>query len=373
MKKKSQSRSEESNARAHKAGLSPSTPGSTPGIESIAGVNETPPVGAVRIQCTDYGPDRVETREVTDLAALFQQPRADWCAVRWLNVDGLHPQVVNQLRQQFKFHTLAAEDVLRLPQRPKLESYEGYLFIVARMLGLQEHGLNSEQVSFFLFENTLLTFQERTGDVWDPIRQRLQKDGSRLRTLDASYLLYALLDAVVDHCFPILENYSDLLEELEDEIAENPTSRVQRRLHSVKRELATLRRVVWPLRDILNALYRDDTEGISPSVKAYLRDVADHTVQVMDLVDSCREMAASLNDLYMSAMSNRMNEVMKMLTIMASFFIPITFVAGVYGMNFEQFPELHWKYSYAVFWMICVTITICLAVYFVRKGWIGGK
>lgn len=373
MKKKRLAPREKTDDHGSKAELSPSTPGSTPGIESIAGVNEPPPAGTVRIQCTDYGPDQVETREVADLEALFQQPRASWCMVRWLNVDGLHPYVVNQLRQQFKFHTLAAEDVLRLPQRPKLETFEGHLFIVTRMLSLQDDALKSEQVSYFLFKDTLLTFQEHTGDVWDPIRQRLQKTGSRLRTLDASYLLYALLDAVVDHCFPILENYSDLLEALEDEITENPTVQVQRRLHGVKRELATLRRVVWPLREVLNALYRDDTEGISPTVKAYLRDVADHTVQVMDLVDSCREMAASLNDLYMSAVSNRMNEVMKVLTIMASFFIPITFVAGVYGMNFEILPELHWKYSYAVFWLICLIITISLAVFFVRKGWIGRR
>jgi magnesium transporter len=360
-------------SRVRKAEISASTPGSAPGIESIAGVNEPPPAGTVRIQCTDYGPERVTTREVTDLAELFAQPRAEWCQVRWLNVDGLHPHVVNHLRQQLKFHTLAAEDVLRVPQRPKLETYEGHLFVVARMLSLPDQALSTEQVSFFLFEKTLLTFQERTGDVWNPIRQRLQKPGSRLRTLDASYLLYALLDAVVDHCFPILEHYGDRLEELEQDITANPAPQVQRRLHCLKRELATLRRVIWPLREVLNALYRDDTEGISPSVKMYLRDVADHTVQVMDIVDSCREMAASLNDLYMSAVSNRMNEVMKVLTIMASFFIPITFVAGVYGMNFEQLPELHWKYSYAVFWLICLAITTSLAVFFVRKGWIGRK
>jgi len=358
-------------AAVRTTGVTASMPGSAPGIESFAGVNEAPAAGAVHIQCTDYGPDRVETREVTDLVALFAQPRAPWCRVRWLNVDGLHPHVVNQLRQEFKFHTLAAEDVLRVPQRPKLEPYEGHLFIVARMLSFEENSLVTEQVSFFLFENTLLTFQERAGDVWDPIRQRLQKPGSRLRTFETSYLLYALLDAVVDHCFPILEKYGDQLEELELEITDHPTTQVQRRLHCLKRELAALRRVIWPLREVLNALYRDDTEGISPSVKTYLRDVADHTIQVMDIVDSCREMAASLNDLYMSAVSNRMNEVMKVLTIMASFFIPITFVAGVYGMNFEILPELHWKYSYAVFWLICLSITVSLAVFFMRKGWIG--
>ncbi len=359
--------------KRRQANISASAPGSAPGIESMAGVDQPAPAGTVRIHCTDYGPDRVETREVADLASFLKEPRAEWCRVRWLNVDGLHPNVVNQMRNHFKFHTLAAEDVLRVPQRPKLESYEGHLFIVARMLMLQERVLTSEQVSFFLFKDTLLTFQERVGDVWDPIRQRLQKSNSRLRTFDVSYLLYALLDAVVDHCFPILESYGELLEEMENEVADDPSPQMQRRLHGIKRELATLRRVVWPMREVMNELYREDTKEIAPEVKAYMRDVADHTVQVMDIVESCRETVSGLHDLYMSVVSNRTNEVMKVLTIMASFFIPITFVAGVYGMNFEVLPELHWKYSYLIFWLICLSIVGSLAVYFVRKGWIGGK
>lgn len=350
-----------------------STPGSAPGIESMTDVDKPAPAGTVGIRCTDYGPERVETREITDLAAFLREPRPEWCRVRWVNVDGLHPFAVNQLRGHFGFHTLAAEDVLRVPQRPKLETYEGHLFVVARQLMMRDRVLTSEQVSFFLFKDTLLTFQERAGDVWDPVRQRLLKAGSRLRTYDASYLLYALLDAVVDHCFPILESYGELLQEMEDEVTENPTPHLQRRLHAIKRELATLRRVIWPMREVMNELYREDTEEIASHVKDYMRDVADHTIQVMDAVESCRESASGLHDLYMSSVSNRTNEVMKVLTIMASFFIPITFVAGVYGMNFDLLPELHWKYSYAFFWLICLGITGSLAVYFYRKGWISWK
>jgi magnesium transporter len=241
------------------------------------------------------------------------------------------------------------------------------------MLRLEEDQLRQEQVSFFLFKDLVLTVQERPGDVWDPIRQRLERVGSRLRTSDASYLLYALLDAVVDHCFPILESYGDKLEVLEHEMLEQPTPSVQQRLHRIKRELATLRRVIWPLREVMSELQRDETEEISPAVKKYMRDVYDHAVQVMDIVETYREMAAGLNDLYMSAVGNRMNEIMKVLTIMASFFIPITFVAGVYGMNFEHIPELHWKYSYLIFWGICLTIVSTLLYYFYRKGWIGRK
>lgn len=348
-------------------------PGAMPGIESMANVNEPPSAGTVRIRVADYGPERVEMQEVSDLAAFLKEPRPEGCQVRWLNVDGLHPYIVNQLRTHYGFHTLAAEDVLRVPQRPKLETNEGHLFVVARMMMFAGENLHSEQVSFFLFKDTLITFQESAGDVWDPIRQRLQKAGSRLRTLGTSYLLYALLDAVVDHCFPMLEHYGERLEALENQVLANPTSKVQRRLHAIKRELALLRRVIWPMREVMNELQREDTEEIAPEVRAYMRDVYDHAVQVMDIIESCREMVGGLNDLYMSAVSNRMNEVMKVLTIMASFFIPITFVAGVYGMNFEFIPELQWKYSYAVFWAICLTITATLAVYFWRKGWLGGK
>jgi magnesium transporter len=348
-------------------------PGSSPGIESMADVDRPPAAGTVRIQCVDYGLERAEFQEVTDLGVLLRGPRPEWGRVRWLNVDGLHPYVVNQLRGHFGFHTLAAEDVLRVPQRPKLETYENHLFIVARMLMWRENGLSSEQVSFFFFKDTLITIQEHSGDVWDPIRRRLGKEGSRLRAFDASYLLYALLDAVVDHCFPILEHYGERLEGLEHQVMENPTPKIQQRLHGIKRELGLLRRVIWPMREVMNELQREDTEEIPAAVKAYMRDVYDHAVQVMDIVETCREMAGGLNDLYMSAVSNRMNEVMKVLTIMASFFIPITFVAGVYGMNFDALPELHWKYSYAAFWGVCLTMTAGLAFYFYRKGWISRK
>lgn len=348
-------------------------PGSAPGIETTDGLDRPPEAGAVRVQCADYGPEKIEFRDIPDLAAFLREPRPEWARIRWLNVDGLHPYVVNLLRQHLGFHTLAAEDVLNTSQRPKLEEYENHLYIVARMLMMNDNNLAQEQVSIFLFKDTVLTVQETPGDVWDPIRQRLQKPASRLRTLDTSYLLYALLDAVVDHCFPILEKYGEILETLEHEVVENPSPRVQQRLHGIKRELAMLRRVIWPLREVVNELHRDETEEISPAVKAYMRDVYDHAVQVIDIVETYREMTGGLNDLYMSSVGNRMNEIMKVLTIMASFFIPITFVAGVYGMNFDHLPELHFKYSYVMFWIICLGITGALGIYFYRKGWLGGK
>ncbi|MBI1176812.1 magnesium/cobalt transporter CorA [bacterium] len=353
------------------AGSTKPTPGSAPGIESMADLNQPPAPGTIRIRCVDYSPDRIEKTDVADLDAFLKQTRPEWIKVRWLNVDGLHPWVVNQLREHFHFHTLAAEDVLRVPQRPKLEDYDDNLFIVVRMMMVKDNRLHHEQVSLFFYQDTILTFQETEGDVWDPIRQRLEKPASRLRLQDTSYLLYALLDAVVDHCFPILEKYGDELDRLEEELIDRANPAIQRRIHQIKRELSLLRRIIWPMREVINTLQREENEDITPFAKAYMRDVYDHTIQVMDVVETYREMVGGLNDLYMSVVSNRMNEIMKVLTIMASFFIPITFVAGVYGMNFEFIPELHWKYSYAVFWAVCLSIIGGLAIFFYRRGWIG--
>jgi len=345
-------------------------PGSAAGIETMAGVDQPPDPAAVRLSCTDIGPDRVETRAGIALDTLCGEPRPDWARTRWINVDGLHPYVVNRLREIHGFHTLAAEDVLHVSQRPKLEAFDNCFFLVARMLTLQDESLRQEQVSFFLFDDTLITFQETAGDVWDPIRARMQKPGARLRSMGPAYLLYALLDALVDHCFPILENYGELLESLEDIVLGNPRPEVQRRIHRIKRELAGLRRVLWPLREVVNELCRDESKKIPAAVKAFLRDVYDHTVQVMDILETYREQANSLNDLYMSAVANRMNEIMKVLTIMASFFIPITFIAGVYGMNFEYIPELSWRYSYLVFWGVCLGVVAGLLWFFRRRDWL---
>ncbi len=346
-------------------------PGSRAGIESFDEVDKPHEPGSVQIQWYDYGPGGVTRTESDDLEKLCSMERLEGQEIRWINVDGLHPYVVNRLRQSYEFHTLAAEDVLRTSQRPKLEVFDDHLFVVARMLALIDGNLRQEQVSFFLFKDTLITFQEMHGDVWGPIRDRLQKSNSRMRSMGAAYLLYALLDAVVDHTFPILESYGDMLEEMEAAVLDNPRPETQQKIHRIKRELVMLRRVLWPLREVVNDLHRNDSDEIPESVKPFMRDVYDHAVQVMEIVETYREQAGGLNDLYMSAVSNRMNEIMKVLTIMASFFIPITFVAGVYGMNFEYIPELAWKYSYACVWGVCVVIG--LRIFFWRRGWLGGK
>ncbi|MFM1852011.1 MAG: hypothetical protein RIS54_1695 [Verrucomicrobiota bacterium] len=348
-------------------------PGTRPGIESFETIDQPPAPETVHVQWYDYDADKLRLEESSDVEQLCASQRPEGTTVRWINVDALHPYVVNRLRQAYDIHTLAAEDVLRTSQRPKLEEFENHLFIVVRMLKLQDGVLHHEQVSMFLFKDTLITFQETRGDVWGPIRQRLEKNGSRLRAMGPAYLLYALLDAVVDHSFPILETYGELLEEMELAVIHDPTPDIQRRIHRIKRELVVLRRVLWPLREVVNTLHRDDAEEVPDTVKPFMRDVYDHAVQVMEIIETYREQAGGLNDLYMSAVSNRMNEIMKVLTIMASFFIPITFVAGVYGMNFEHIPELAWKYSYGVFWLVCLGISAALFVFFWRRGWLGRK
>ena len=351
-------------------------PGHAPGIEHVAGADEPPEPGRVLIDCYDIGPDVADHREIADLDAFLDEPRPEAARVRWINVDGLDAYVIKRFMQTFNLHTLAAEDVLNVPQRPKVESFGDHLLVIANMLMLQEEGLHAEQISFFVRDDLVITFQQTHGDVWQPIRDRIAEPGSRLRNQDASYLLYALLDAVVDHCFPILENFGDRLEAVDDIVLKNPTPPVLQKIHGIKRELSVLRRVLWPMRDMIDALNGDDDMPISDFTRPYLRDVHDHALRVIDVLETYREMATGLSDLYMSAVSNRMNEVMKVLTIMASVFIPITFIAGVYGMNFEtegnplNLPELGWAYSYPVFWGVCLTVVVTLLIIFRRKRWI---
>ena len=349
-----------------------SRPGDTPGIESVPD-RETPPDPAeVTIQCTDYSPDDIQSWDVPfeSLDELLQQSPPDGSAVRWINVNSVHPYLVDQFRQALGFHTLAAEDVLHVPQRPKVEAYEDHLFVVARMLTRDANGcLASEQVSMFLYPHLLVTFQEHNGDVWDPIRRRLSNRRSKLRRGTAAYLLYSLLDSLVDHCFPLVEQIASEFEELEAAVLERPDRNVIRRIHALRAELSIFRNVLWPTRELVARLCRDEDDMIDEQTQLYLRDVSDHTVQLIDVVESLREVSTGLSDLYLSSLSHRMNEIMKVLTIVASIFIPLTFVAGVYGMNFEHMPELGWQWAYPAVWAVFVIVVLSMIVLFYRKGW----
>ncbi|MBP1625375.1 MAG: Magnesium and cobalt transport protein CorA [Acidobacteria bacterium] len=284
---------------------------------------------------------------------------------------------IHALASKYELHPLAIEDLLHIPERPKVESIGGSesemqarLFIIARMLQLHGNDLENEQISIFLGHKTVLTFQETRGDVWDPIRQRIQTKGSRLRINDASFLVYALVDAIVDHCFPILEHFGDLLEDLEDEVLSNPQRTIIGAIHKVKRDLLQLRRVAWPMREVISLLQREPHECMSDVTRIYMRDIYDHIVQIIDIIETYRELASDLTETYISSVSNRMNEIMKVLTIIGTIFIPLTFLAGVYGMNFRHFPELNWVWGYAVFWGICLAVSLVMLYAFHRRGWL---
>jgi magnesium transporter len=355
-------------------------PGELPGIEHLPEASQKPEPGSVAISYIDYSANEIESADITDLDEFLGKPMPDWVSVRWINVSNMHPYVIDQFRRHYQFHTLAAEDVLHITQRPRIETFDDHLFVVLRMLQLLEQKtdeaasdwvLDTEQVSLFLYDRVLITFQEKPGDVWQPIRERLQKQTLRIRKSNTGYLLYALLDAVVDHCFPVLEQYGDILEELELSTLDNPSPEVLQQIHGVKRELSLIRRIVWPVREVVDQLYRDEGGRIAEKTKPYLRDVYEHTIQIADIIESYRELASGLTDLYMSAVSNRMNEIMKVLTIMASVFIPLTFIAGVYGMNFQFMPELTWRWGYAAIWGVFIFLTLGMLFVFRRRGWIG--
>jgi len=329
-----------------------------------------------RMQVLAYGPDQCVDQELSDLALLPKLIAAH--PVTWVNVDGLgDAQVLQQLGEMFDLHRLALEDVVNAHQRAKAETYGDVQFIVLRMVNSADP-LDTEQFSLFLGKNFVLTFQERPGDCLDPVRTRIRETGPRLRSSGPDYLAYALLDATVDGYFPVLERYGDVIEEIESEILHHPKQSVVHRLHELKQDLTTLRRYLWPLREMLSTLSREESPTVSAATQVYLRDCHDHSVQLLELLESFRELATSLMDLYHSSLSQRMNEVIKVLTMISTVFIPLSFIAGIYGMNFDpaaspwNMPELRWRWGYPMALGIMTVVVVYLLFYFRRKGWLGG-
>ncbi len=354
-----------------------SRPGAMPGIDLEQLARMPSSAEPVAVTCIDYGPDRVQVQEVRDLPAFVGGHRPDWTTVRWINVDGVTDmRVIRVLAEKYHLHPLAVEDVLHVTHRPKVEpyhedrDYQARLFIIVRMLELQANHLKSEQISIFLGHKTVLTFQESRGDVWDTIRQRIQTSGSRLRANDASFLVYSLIDAIVDHCFPLLEHYGDRLEEVEGAVLQEPSPAIIQEIHELKRELLIFRRGVWPMREVISTLQREQHDCLSDATRTYMRDVYDHAVQIIDIIETYREIAIGLTETYMTVMSTRLNEVMKFLTIVGTIFIPLTFIAGIYGMNFHYFPEITWRWGYLFFWAVCVGTASGMMLWFARKGWL---
>lgn len=341
--------------------------GSKPGTLMIHSESQRP---AIRVM--KYKPDHLEEHDVAAVADLQNLLEDD--AVCWIDVQGLGDEnVLRDFAELFSIHPLALEDVTNVPQRPKIERFEQHTLCITRMALLNDETVEREQVSLFLGTNYVLTFQERSGDVFDPVRARIRQGGPVFRNSGASYLAYALLDAVIDGYYPVMEAFGERLEALEDEIMANPQPSCLQHVHQTKRDLLALRRSIWPQREAINTLIRDENPLITDTVRVYLRDCYDHCVQIMDAVETYRELAGGLMDMYLSSVGNRQNEVMKVLTIMASIFIPLTFMAGIYGMNFEHMPELHMAWGYPVLMAAMVAVAAGMLWYFHRKGWLGGR
>jgi len=294
--------------------------------------------------------------------------------VSWINIDGVHNvEIIEQIGKHFDLHSLVLEDIVHVRQRPKIEEFEDHLFIVLKMLSYNERSqsVESEQVSMILGSHYLLTFQEHTGDVFEQIRQRIRSGKGRIRKMGSDYLAYALIDAIVDNYFHILEVFGERIESLEESLLSNSGRDILHDIHHLKRELTLLRKSVWPLREMVSGLERMESALVKKGTRIFIRDLYDHTIQIIDTIESFRDVASGLLDLYMSSVSNRMNAVMKVLTIIATIFIPLGFIAGVFGMNFENMLELKWQWAYPVgFWSLIVLIVAGMVWFFKRKKWL---
>jgi magnesium transporter len=290
--------------------------------------------------------------------------------VKWINVGGIHkPDLVEQIGKIYNIHPLTLEDIVHIDQRPKFEDYDHYVIAMMKMISYSTQ-VDSEQLAIILLDNTVISFQEpHGGDAFDIIRNRLRTSKGRVRKLGADYLAYALMDAVVDCYFTCIEKIGDKVEEIEEDIINNSDKKSLLELYHLKREMIYLRKQVWPLRDMINNMVRSETNLINPSTDIYLRDLNDHVTRIIDTVETYRDLLSGIMDIYLSTNANRMNEVMKVLTIMSSIFIPVTFIVGVYGMNFENMPELKTQNGYYFIWAVMISIIVGLLFYFKRKKW----
>jgi len=347
--------------RASKEGLPPG---------SLIHIGEAP-ADAVSVSVFSYGEQGLQETcsETVDLSLI--RPKPD--GVVWVDLEGVHQvETVRSLGEAYNLHPLVLEDIVSTVQRPKVEDYDDYLFVVVKMLlPLPDGDFAAEQLSLVLGRGYVLTFQEGIrGDAFEPVRERIRSAKGKIRTLGADYLLYTLLDAVVDRYFTVLEGFGERLVNIEEEVAMHPHPRTLVQLNDLKKEVIYLRKSTWPLREVLSFLERDDTDLISDATRLFLRDVHDHAVQTIDTVETFRDLLSGMLDLYLSSLSNRTNEIMKFLTIIGTIFIPLTFVVGLYGMNFKYMPELEWHYGYFAVLGLMVAMTVGMIFYFKHRKWL---
>ena len=328
-------------------------------------------VERAKVTIIDYDEDQFQEKEAKAVEECF--PFRDKPTVTWINIDGIHQvEVMEKIGTHFGIHPLILEDIMNTGQRPKMEDFEDYIFVVVKMIYYddKDNEIRTEQLSVILGSNFVISFQEKEGDVFDPVRERIRNGKGRIRKMKPDYLAYALVDTIVDHYFVVLEKLGENIEDMEEELVTNPTPETLQTIHTLKRELIFLRKSVWPLREVINVLERGESSLINESTGIYLRDVYDHTIQVIDTVETFRDMVSGMLDIYLSSISNKMNEVMKVLTIIATIFIPLTFLAGLYGMNFKHMPELELPWGYPGLLVVMIAVGLLMVAYFRRKKWL---
>jgi magnesium transporter len=347
--------------RSVKAGLPPG---------SLIHIGEIPS-GDASIELIGYTQDAVEEQRFSTVDDCL--PHLERSGIIWVNVEGVHNvDLIRHLGEQFALHPLVLEDIVNTAQRPKTEDYDNYLFIVLRMLRPTESGeFTSEQLSIILGPGHIFTFQEGIqGDVFDEVRNRIRNGKGKIRGMGADYLAYALIDAIVDNYFSVLENLGERIVDLEEMLTALPDRSTLQMINGIKKEIIFLRKAVWPLREAISFLERGDSQLLSDTTRVYFRDVYDHTVQVIDTVETYRDLLSGMFDLYLSSISNRTNEIMKFLTVIGTIFMPLTFLVGVYGMNFKHLPELEWRNGYFMLWGFMLALSITMVIYFRRKRWL---
>ncbi len=333
-------------------------------------VEGEPRTGPVKITVIDYDASRHEEKEVKVVEECF--PYRDTSTVTWINIDGLSDtRAIEEIGQCYSIHPLILKDLQNTGQRPKMQDLESYLYLTIKMMTLDNktQEISIEHISMILGSTYLISFQENVGDVFDPVRERIRREG-RIRKFGPDYLVYALIDDIVDNYFLVMERLEERVEELEEELVVNATPQSLSKLSKLKKDMIHLRKAVWPLREVISALDREDSPLIRSETRIYFRDVYDHIIQVIDTLETFRDMVSGMIDIYLSSLSYRMNEIMKVLTLIATIFIPLTFVAGVYGMNFDYMPELRHPYGYFMVWGVMIGIVVVMLVYFRKRQWI---
>jgi len=316
-----------------------------------------------------YNSETYERFQIDNVADASNEKNIE--QISWININGIHDtKIIESIGKDFELHSLLLEDILNIEQRPKIEEYEGNMVVFFKMLYITDGKLDIEPLSIVLGPNYLISFQEREGDIFDNVRERIENSHGRIRKRGADYLLFALMDAVIDNYFVVMEDIAERLEELEDKLFEESDEKLLYELQQYRKQIVSMRRSIYPLREVVGRLDRSQYDIIAEDTERFFRDLYDHTIQIIETIETFKETVSSLKDVYMTGVSNRMNEIMKVLTLIATIFIPVTFVAGVYGMNFDNMPELHWEYGYPAAWLLMALMGLGMFVFFRKKKWL---